>query len=156
MDADTFYRRFVEITTLPPDERHQALSDLHTDVARRYLTALRAITPVGATCMVPDGRTVAQVVGHIVEWERYTLISAGELLAGVEWPGLLSHARYVESDGGEFAFLTNAEFNARQVEKYAARPWEEVLALAIETATTCHQLWTQSGLLGSVAPAWAP
>ncbi len=97
---------------------------------------------------VPDGRTVKQVVGHIAEWERYVILSAGEMLAGVTWPGLMSHSRYVEPDGSEFPFRNDDEFNARQAEKYAAKPWAQTRELAIHTASACHRLWVRSGLLG--------
>jgi hypothetical protein len=147
MNADSFYQQLVDIAGQVPDERHRRLVDLHTSVVTRYLDAVHAITAQGAMRAVSDGRTVLQVVAHIAEWERYIILSAGEVLAGVTWPGLVSHARYVEPDGNEFPFRNAAEFNARQAEKYAMRAWEEVQALANVTATTCYRLWTQSGLL---------
>ncbi len=145
--ADSFYPLLMDIAQQPPDERHRMLADLHANVVTRYLDMVEAITPEGARRIVPDGRTVTQVVGHIVEWERYVIISAGEVLAGVEWPGLVSHARYVEPDGTMFAFRTNAEFNAHQAEKYDSASWEAVRRTAIDTATTCYRLFAQSGLL---------
>lgn len=90
---------------------------------------------------------MGQVVGHIAEWERYVIISAGEVAVGVVWPGLMSHARYVEPDGKEFPFRSDDEFNARQAEKYTSMPWDRIRDLAIDTAETCHRLWVESGLL---------
>lgn len=147
MGTGSFYSRVAEIAVLPPDERYRAISELHTGVFEGYMEALRGITPEGAVRVVPDGRTVNQVVGHIAEWERYVIISAGEVLAGVVWPGLMAHARYVEPDGIAFAFRNDDEFNARQAEKYAARPWAETRELAIHTASAGHGLWVRSGLL---------
>ncbi len=146
MHADSFYPLLVTIAHQSPDERHRMLADLHSNVVTGYLDMVGAITRDGARRVVPDGRTVMQVVGHIAEWERYVILSAGEVLAGVEWPGLVAHARYVEPDGTVFPFRTTAEFNARQVEKYASSPWEAVQSLAIDTATTCYRLFVQSGL----------
>jgi len=76
--AEGFYRRSVEIAAQPPHERHRLLAGPHTDVATRYLDAVRAISPQDAARVSSDGRTVAQVVGHIAEWGRFTILTAGE------------------------------------------------------------------------------
>jgi hypothetical protein len=147
MDVDTFYPLLKVISEQAPDQRHRLLGELHTSVVTRYLETLEGITAEGAQRIVPDGRTVTQVVGHIAEWERYVILSAGEVLAGVEWPGLVAHTRYVEPDGTMLDLHTNHAFNAHQAEKYTALPWQTVQSLAIDTATTCHRLFAQSGLL---------
>ncbi len=148
MDTGNFYGHLAEVADLPPDERYQKMSALHTSVFEGYMEAVEAITAEGAARVVPDGRTVKQVVGHIAEWERYVIISAGEMLAGVTWPGLMSHSRYVEPDGSEFPFRNDDEFNTRQAEKCASKPWAQTRELAIRTASACHRLWVRSGLLG--------
>lgn len=147
MHADAFYQTFAEIMTGPAEARHPRMADLHTQIITPYLDALHAITPEGAARIVPDGRTVAQVVGHILEWERYLIISTGEVLAGVEAPGIMAHVRYVEPDGMEFAHRDVESFNARQTEKYAELRWDVVQARAIRAAATLHRLFTDSGLV---------
>ncbi len=147
MDTGNFYGHLAEIAHLPPDERYRKMAALHTRIFEGYMDAVRAITTEGAARVVSDGRTVNQVVGHIAEWERYVIISAGEMLAGVTWPGLMSHSRYVEPDGSEFLFRHDDEFNARQAEKYASKPWAETREVAMRSASVCHGLWVRSGLL---------
>jgi hypothetical protein len=49
--------------------------------------------------VVSGGLTIAQVVGHIAEWERFTILAAGEIMAGVQWPRIMTLSGYVEPDG---------------------------------------------------------
>jgi hypothetical protein len=145
--TDDFYHSLVAIAGLPPDERRQRLVALHDEAVARYREAVSAITPAGAARMTAGGRTVAQVVGHIAEWERYLIQAAGELISGVRWPRLMAHAGYVEPDGSVHGFVNDAAFNAYQALKHASQPWPEIQTLALTTATTLHRLFTAADLL---------
>jgi hypothetical protein len=145
--AEDFYRRVVEIAARPPHERHRLLARLHADVVTRYLDIVQATSPPDAARASSDGRTVAQVVGHIAEWERFTILAAGEMIAGVQWPRIMTMSGYVEPDGRVQDFTGVDAFNAYQTAKHAAWPWEQIRDLAIRTATVLHALFTQPALL---------
>ena len=119
MKAEDFYRRIIEIAAQPPHEWHALLASLHADVVARYLDALRAISPQGAARTSPDSRAVAQVVGRIAEWERFTILATGEMIAGVEWPRLMALSGYVEPDGRTRDFTSVDAFNAYQAARHA-------------------------------------
>jgi hypothetical protein len=147
MEMTSFYQRVADIAACPPVERHLLLADLHTNVVTPYLGALGSITPEGAVRVVPDGRTVAQVVAHIAAWERYGIVATGELIAGVKWPRLMRHAGYLEPDGSAHDFPNDDAVNAFVSLTYANHPWAAIQDTALYTATALHRLWTQSGLL---------
>src|SRR6266511_5160396 len=73
MRSASFYQQIVDITTLPPAERYMRLTALHEGALADYLATLCAITPPRARRLSADGRTLGQVVGHIAEWDRFTL-----------------------------------------------------------------------------------
>lgn len=146
MSHDDFYRRFAAIAALPPAERFAAMAEFHSAYARPYLATLRAITPEGAARPVPDGRTVAQVVAHIAEWDRNMLTALGEILAGVRFPRFYSR-NYIEADGSTHSFPTIDAFNAYAAQRHSATPWPELQAFAVDVAETLNRLMTASGLL---------
>jgi hypothetical protein len=144
---DAFYADLVAIAEEPPEKRRRRLVALHAEVAARYRAAVEAIADDGAARVTPAGRTVAQVVGHIAEWERYIIQSAGEVISGVRWPRLVTHRGYVEPDGSVHDFLTDDAFNAHQARKHAAEDWPAIKALALAMSATLHRLFTDPELL---------
>lgn len=72
-----------------------------------------------ATRVGSDGRTLAQVVGHIAEWERFTILAVGEIIAGVHWPRIMNLSGYVEPDGQVREFTSVDAFNDYQAIKHA-------------------------------------
>jgi hypothetical protein len=147
MKPDIFYPRVRAIFGEAPEERHRRMALLDAEVLEGYLGWVRAIPPEAAARPCAEGRTLAQVVGHIMEWDRYLAISAGEMLAGVEWPGIMSKERYVETDGRTGGYETMAEFNARQAAKHADWPWPKIRTMAEEIAEAVHALFTAPGVL---------
>ena len=147
MKAEVFYPRVAQVFADTPHERHRRMAHLHDEVVAWYLGGVGSITAEAAGLRCPEGRTLAQVVGHIMEWDRYFVISAGEMLAGVEWPGIMAKERYVEIDGASGGYRTLDEFNARQAAKHAAWPWPRIQSMAVEAATALHLLFTSAGLL---------
>ena len=147
MDTQAFYEQLIDIAAQAPDERHRQLSALHDEVAAHYIKTIEAITPEGAKRPGSDGRTVAQVVGHITEWERYLIQAVGELIAGVRLPSIMQAKGYVEPDGEAREFDSGDEFNAYQAEKHASTPWAEIKTLALRTADVLQRLFPQEELL---------
>lgn len=147
MKPEVFYPRVLEIFAEAADERHRRMTPLHDEVMGWYLGRVQAITAEAAAGRCAEGRTLAQVVGHIMEWDRYMVVSAGEMLAGVEWPGIMAMERYVETDGQSSGYSSLDEFNARQAAKHASWPWPRIQALALDISRVVHDLFTSPGLL---------
>lgn len=153
MNVEAFCRRVTDAAAQPPLVRHGRLARVHEEIKAEYLAALRSISPDRAAQQVAIGsekRTVAQVVGHIAEWERFLLLAAGDILAGLGHPRMVTSLEgYVEPDGGKPAFATIDAFNDYQANKYASWRWEEIRRLALDTATALYTLFTHPALLNA-------
>jgi hypothetical protein len=147
MKTDIFYQRIVENAGQSPNKRYVLLADLHADILARYLNAVRTITSKDAARVSTDGRTLGQVVGHIAEWERFTMLAVGEMMVGAQWPRIMSLSGYIEPDGQVLNFTGVDDFNAYQANKHATWPWERIQELTIRTATMLHVLFTQPALM---------
>jgi len=147
MKAEVFYQKIVAIAAQSPAERRLTLVGLHTDVITHYINAIRAITVKDAARVSSDGRTLGQVVGHIAEWERFTILAVGEIIAGVRWPPIMNLSGYVEPDGQVREFTRVDAFNDYQATKHAALSWEQIQDLAIQTATTLQVLFAHPSLV---------
>jgi hypothetical protein len=147
MINDDFYPTFAAAAKQPPEKRHRTLADLHTEAISQYLDTIRRITYEGATRVVPDSRTVAQVVGHIAEWDRAVILAVGEILAGVTWPRLMSGTVTIEPDGNVRSFAGEDEFNSYFALKHAGQPWEDIQGWALDMALTLHQLFVHPGIV---------
>ena len=153
MKADEFYQRLNECLQHPPLERHDGLAQLHTEVVTEYLVAIRGIDDQQANRPVVNGeetRTVAQVVGHITEWERFAILGAGDILAGLEHPRMVTSLDgYVEPDGRPILFGSIDEFNTYQANRHNNWTWPQVQAMALETAASLHILFTHPHLISA-------
>jgi hypothetical protein len=147
MKPEIFYPQVARIFAQAPEDRYRNMASLHKELGAWFVERVRAISAEDAARRCPEGRTLAQVVGHIMEWDRYFIISAGEILAGVEWPGIMAKERYVEIDGTAGGYSTFEEFNARQAAKHASWPWDRIRDMAIDAALLLQTLFTAPGLL---------
>jgi hypothetical protein len=141
MKAEVLYQKIVAIAAQSPVERRLSLVGLHTDVITPYLNAVRAMTVQDAARVSSDSRTLGQVVGHIAEWERFTILAMGEIITGVRWPQIMNLSGYVEPDGQVREFTSVDAFNDYQATKHAAWSWEQIQDLAIQTAATLQVLF---------------
>ena len=146
MKAEVLYQKIVAITAQSPAERRLFLVGLHTDVITPYLNAVRAMTAQDAARLSSDSRTLGQVVGHIAEWERFTILAVGEIITGVRWPQIMNLSGYVEPDGQVREFTSVDAFNDYQATKHAAWSWEQIRGLAIQTAATLQILFAHPSL----------
>ncbi|MCU0480623.1 MAG: hypothetical protein MUE54_05350 [Anaerolineae bacterium] len=153
MHPDEFYPNLKAIMALPPQERHPQLSALHTQALNRYVNRLNTMTEEEALRPVTvgdDHRTVLQIVGHIAEWERFIILSAADMLIGLERPRLMkSLDGYIALDGSTPTFATIDEFNAYFAEQQKSWTWDKMRPFAIETTTTIHQMFTNPVLLNA-------
>jgi hypothetical protein len=148
VNPERFYERVTAACALPPAERHTRLSELHAQVLAAYLASVQDITAQRAAQPAADGRTVQQVVGHIAEWERFGIFSAGDILAGLVHPRMITSLDgFLQSDGQPLAFAGINAFNHYAAACHAARPWAETQALALDTALTLHALFSRPDLL---------
>lgn len=147
MKAEIFYPQIVTIAAQSPAERRLSLLDLHGEVSTAYLKAVRTLTRQDAARLSSDGRTLGQVVGHIAEWERFTILAAGEIISGVHWPRIMDLCGYVELDGQARDFAGVDAFNEYQAKKQAAWSWEHIQAQAIQMAVTLRALFANPSLL---------
>ncbi|MFN8451661.1 MAG: hypothetical protein U0521_24490 [Anaerolineae bacterium] len=153
MNVDWFYEQVIEGAAQPPDVRHALYCELHTAVLDRYLTVLDSITPADALQPVNQGDdqcTLGQLIGHIGEWDRYAILSAGDILAGLRHPrAVTSIENYVEPDGTVLTFASVDDFNAFQAEKQASWSWEQLHDLARDSAQALHALFADEWLLNA-------
>ena len=126
------------------------LAALHAETLAAYLAAVRDISAQRAAEPAADGRTLQQVVGHIAEWERFGILAAGDILAGLLHPRMITSLDgFLEPDGNAPAFASIDAFNAYAAARHAARPWAETQALALDTALTLSALFSEPDLLSA-------
>jgi hypothetical protein len=150
VNAERFYERVTAACGLRPAGRHAQLAALHAQVLAAYLAAVRAITDQRAAEPVADGRTVQQVVGHIAEWERFGILAAGDILAGLPHPRMITSVDgFLQADGRPLAVDGIDAFNAYAAAQHTGRPWAETQALALDTAVTLSALFGEPALLSA-------
>ncbi len=153
MTVNPFVEELAAAMALPPVARHERLSSMHAGLNARYRRALRQITPQVAARPLFDGsdpRPVAQIVGHIAAWERFGILSAGDMLASIERPRMMTgFGDYRETDGTIHSFATIDEFNAYHADKFADWSWEQMRAFAEDTTNTIYALFTHPHLLNA-------
>ena len=147
MKAEVFYQKIVAIAAQSPAERCLSLVGLHTDVITPYLNAVRTMTAQTAARVSTDSRTLGQVVGHIAEWERFTILAVGEIITGLRWPQIMNLSGYVEPDGQVREFTSVDAFNDYQANKHAEWSWMQIQELAIQTAAALQVLFAHPSLV---------
>jgi hypothetical protein len=148
LTPDSFYRSMVFAAALAPEARREHMLEVHQQVLDCYVGWLAAISSDRAALGVPrDGRTLTQVVGHIMEWDRALMIAFGEILAGVRWPRIMSRNVNIDPDGQQREFESTDSFNAFYAARQLDEPWMHIRARAIEGAGVLHATFAAPGLL---------
>jgi hypothetical protein len=151
MKPAAFYDRVQAAMEAPPIERHQQLLQLHTEALQTYQTALQQLADNLVQLPLPntsDRRTIAEIIAHIAAWDRFALLAAGDILAGIRYPRMVANLEgYREPDGSAPAFASIDDFNAYQANKYRTWFWETLRAFAVDTAVTLHALFAHPQLL---------
>jgi hypothetical protein len=147
MDERTFITEIRRIFGLSPALRFGAMGTFHRAIHTEYTRVIEEITPERAVSVSSDGRLVTQVVGHIMEWERYTLFCLGQLLSGVRSRKLLWKNGYVDKTGEPYYFGTLDAFNAFQAEKQRNIHWTEIQSSAISLSDTLLYLLSNSAII---------
>ncbi len=84
------------------------------------LTGEQASTP-----WTEDGRTLKEVVGHIIGWEKWVAAALDEIAAGVPEPSIMALSGYPE---GISRYGSVDAFNGARMAEARERPWADVLA----------------------------
>jgi len=163
LNATIFYQQVAAAMDQPPYARHQQLIALHGQALHAYRIALNQLTAEevrGPPPDLSDSRTIAQIIGHIAAWDRFALLAAGDILAGIRHPRMITDlSGYCETDGTFPAFATIDDFNAYHAVKYQTWPWDELRRFAEDAASTLYVLFSHPQLLSSerleqTAPFW--
>lgn len=144
-----FYQLLGEIAALPPNERHERMVALHAEVTEGYCSAVARLSEQDAARVGPDGRTVAQVIGHILEWDRFTLLGVGELLAGVEFPRIVNNVGWLDRAGQEYTFESVDEFNAFQAQQALTMEWTDIRDGTIRAARRLQAVFAHPNLVNA-------
>ncbi len=157
MQPEIFYPKIQEAMALDPVNRHLAFSVMHSEVLAEYVNAVSVIRVTKAESCSSDGRSIKQVVGHIMEWDRFMIQAAGELLSGVQNPQVMAVKGFHHLLGITQDFESINGFNAFHAAEQAVQPWVQIQSRAIACAQILHRLFTTPGLLeGPLLEATAP
>jgi hypothetical protein len=77
-----------------------------------------------STPWTPDGRTMKEIIGHIIGWERWTIAAIDEIAAGVPEPPIMTLGGYPD---GISRYASIDAFNAARMGEARERPWQEIL-----------------------------
>jgi len=147
MEELPFITEIRQIFQQPPELRQQSMISFHQKVCENYCKAVSSITSEQAAQTSSDGRQIMQVIGHIMEWDRFTLICFGQLLSGVKSRKILWKNGYVDRAGEPYNFGSLDAFNAFQAERQILMPWQEIQANAIGIAKTLLSLLSTPGII---------
>jgi hypothetical protein len=147
MDKRLFITEIRRIFLLAPEVRKVEMAAFHRKICDDYCKAVKGITSERAEIISSDGRLVKQVVGHIMEWDRFTLICLGKLLSGVKTRKLLWKNGYVDLAGEPYNFGSLDAFNAFEAERQASMSWSEIQIKAIQVASNLLTLLSTPSLI---------
>jgi hypothetical protein len=140
MDERSYISEIRKIFSLAPQQRLQAMISFHLIVCETYCQAVSGIEEARAESKSSDGRSIKQVVGHIMEWDRFTLLCYGQLLSGVKTRKILWKTGYTDSIGEPYNFNSIEAFNNIQAERQALVPWVEIQVEGMRLAKTLQTL----------------
>ncbi len=140
MDERSFINEIRRIFALAPQQRLQAMIFFHLKVCETYCQAVSRIDEARAESKSSDGRLIKQVVGHIMEWDRFTLLCYGQLLSGVMTRKILWKNGYTDSSGEPYNFSSIQAFNVFQAERQAEMTWTQIQDESIRLARTLQSL----------------
>jgi hypothetical protein len=147
MDKRLFITEIRRIFLLAPEVRKVEMAAFHRKICDDYCKAVKGITSERAEIISSDGRLVKQVVGHIMEWDRFTLICLGKLLSGVKTRKLLWKNGYVDLAGEPYNFGSLDAFNVFEAERQASMSWSEIQIKAIQVASNLLTLLSTPSLI---------
>lgn len=147
----SFYSKIAAVLQLDPEPRHKEMRRLHERLLPLYISAIEHISPERAAQQSSDERSIAQVVGHILEWDRFTIQSASEIISGCSTPRLFSLKGYLDPHGKSYDFESIDDFNGFQAVRQAGVAWPLIQKEAIRNAKALQALFFHEDLLTTAA-----
>lgn len=147
MKAENFYTRVQQALLGEPGKRHLNFSTLHAETLVEYTGAVKAIDAAKAAQPSSDGRSLHQVVGHIMEWDRYMIQAIGEMLSGIPEPQMWSLKGFHLVDNSTLDFKSIDDFNAYHAGQQSSLSWEILQSQALDCARVLYTLFTTPGLM---------
>lgn len=147
MNHTEFTQTLSEAIQLPAAERYARFAQVHAAIWKEYQLAVQSMTPEKAAEKSSDGRSIALVVGHIAEWDRFFIQMCAEFLAGVPRPRAWSLKGFIGTDGSVMDFDNIEAFNQYQMKRQAELPWEDIQRTALRSGEVLYRLFTTPGLM---------
>ena len=147
MNHTEFTQTLSGAIQLPVEERYTRFAGVHAAIWQEYQLAVQSMTPDKAAEISSDGRSIALVVGHIAEWDRFFIQMCAEFLAGVPRPRSWSLKGYLGNDGSVMDFDNIEAFNQYQMKRQAELPWEDIQLTALRSGEVLYRLFTTPGLM---------
>lgn len=152
VNPDIWYRNLVEIASFTPEKRYSALAELHKETIERYLSQINNISKESAAQISSDGRTIKDVVAHIMAWEDWQIQELSDLnikeriAKGMNWEG------YLDNESGQMMnFRDDDDFNAYITRRYKDTRWLDIKEKAIETAKRLQSFFPSKAPDGWIA-----
>ncbi|HWQ46488.1 MAG TPA: hypothetical protein VN376_06450 [Longilinea sp.] len=143
----TFYTKIAAILQLDPEARHAEMRKLHGKLLPLYISAIEQISSEKAAQKSSDDRSIAQVVGHILEWDRFIIQSSSEIISGCSTPRLFNLKGYLDPYGNSYDFESIDDFNGFQAVRQAGLAWPVIQEEALRVAKAIQALFFQESLL---------
>ncbi len=147
LEHKEFTRVLSEAVQLPANERYDRFAGVHAAIWKQYQLAVQSITAARATEISSDGRSIALVVGHIAEWDRFFIQMCAEFMAGVQRPRAWSLKGYIGTEGAVMDFDNIDAFNQYQMKRQTDLPWEEIQQNALRSGEVLYRLFSTPGLM---------
>lgn len=153
MQNEKFFSTIRQIFELPPLQRHARLLKFYAEIQEAYLEVIESMDTAAAarpSGIDDDPRNLAQIVGHITEWDRFIMQGLCDVLIGCRHPRLVSDFEgFISRDGERIDFSSVDSFNDYHAEEQAALPWEQLLREAIQITHSLYALVSHPDLLNA-------
>ena len=147
MSAGEIYERILQSLKSPPERRYTQLLELHREAMSRFTAAVTRIDADEAARTSSDGRAIAQVVAHIADWDRFFILAASEMAAGVRWPQFMELQGYLDENGERLNFDTVTAFNAYSAKRTESWEWQRIQEMAVRSAGVLYALFSNAAIL---------
>jgi hypothetical protein len=147
MNHTEFTQTLSEAVQLSAEERYTRFARVHDAIWKEYQSAVESISREKAAETGSDGRSIAQVVGHIAEWDRFFIQMCAEFMIGLPRPRSWSLKGYLGTDGSVMDFDNIEAFNQYQVKRQAELPWEDIQRIALRAGDVLYRLFSTPGLM---------
>ena len=142
-DKENWYKRLLEISS---DEnlmrRYSSLEKLHCEALSFYVPAIEKLNSKTSSAIIPDGRTKADVIAHIMGWEEWQI----EVFTDKDREKRLKEQiklrnYYDPEEKAHLDFAVVIEFNAYQSKKYVKWDWDKLQKKAKSVAYQLKSLF---------------